>query len=143
MKVIIAGSRTVNKNDVINGISLCNWSNLITTVISGTARGADVFGEQWAEENNINILKYPAQWDIYGKKAGFIRNKVMADKSDGLIAIWDGKSNGTKNMINLSIDNGLRIFIYRADIKKYKNISESGIMIDRWEIAEHSINFIF
>ena len=55
--------------------------------------------EIYAKENNIPIKFFPALWDQYGKSAGMIRNKQMAEYGDFLLAFWDGKSHGTKNMI--------------------------------------------
>lgn len=69
-------------------------------IISGGAKGADKIGELFALKHNFTLEVYPADWDTHGKSAGPIRNKQMADASDGLVAFWDGKSRGTKNMID-------------------------------------------
>jgi uncharacterized phage-like protein YoqJ len=42
---------------------------------------------------------YPANWRKYGKRAGHRRNQQMADNADALIALWDGESPGTRDMI--------------------------------------------
>ena len=66
---------------------------------------------------NILLKKFPANWDLYGKRAGYIRNEQMAkyamsDNSYGvLIAFWDGKSRGIKHMIDLANKYGLEIHI--------------------------------
>lgn len=72
----------------------------VTEVISGGARGADRYGEDWASCEHIPVKIFPAEWDTYGKKAGPIRNKAMAEYGDILLLIWDGKSPGSKNMKN-------------------------------------------
>jgi hypothetical protein len=114
MKVIIAGSReNITYDDVVKAISQSKF--VISTVISGTARGVDRFGEKYASENCINIEKYPADWDKYGKSAGYRRNELMATKADALIAVWDGQSKGTKHMIDIAKKNGLSVFIYVKD----------------------------
>ena len=46
--------------------------------------------------------RFPADWDKYGKAAGYKRNGEMARNADALIAFWDGKSRGTKHMIDLA-----------------------------------------
>ena len=87
----------------------------ITSVISGTAKGADALGERWAQENDISISRKPADWKTYGKKAGFLRNTEMAEEagSDGLLcAFWDGKSKGTKHMIDIAKSKGLTVLIF-------------------------------
>lgn len=110
-KTIIAGSRDgVEFKHVLIAISLCGWD--ISTVVSGTARGADRFGEEWASLNNIPIERYPADWDNNKKAAGYIRNIEMADNAEALIALWDGESRGTKHMITVAKRKGLKVFIY-------------------------------
>lgn len=98
MKVIVAGGR-----DMRNWELLCQTLNekkdLIDEVVCGEAQGADIGGKNWAEENGIPVKSFFAQWDKYGRAAGPIRNKEMAEYADYLIAFWDGKSQGTKNMI--------------------------------------------
>lgn len=86
------------------------WS--ISEVVSGTANGIDRRGEQWAAKNNIPIKQFPAEWDVYGKSAGYVRNYVMAQYADALIAIWDGKSKGTLNMINTMANLNKPIYVY-------------------------------
>ncbi len=101
MRVLVCGSR--------------NWTNaaLISTylqnigatlIIHGNARGADRLAGQSASQLNIPVEVYPADWDRYGKRAGFIRNREMLEegKPDLVLAFWDGYSNGTRNMIELA-----------------------------------------
>jgi len=108
-KLIIAGSRTFNDYDLLK----TNLSNLnsITEIVSGTAKGADLLGERFAVENNIPIKKFPANWSKFGKSAGFLRNKEMAEYADTLIVFWDGKSKGTKHMIDLGHTNKLHVTV--------------------------------
>jgi len=57
----------------------------------------------------LNLIKFPAEWNKFGKAAGPKRNKEMAIAADALIAFWDGKSRGTKNMIELAKQKGLKV----------------------------------
>lgn len=99
MKVIIAGSRTLNDYDFIKAqIEKLNLN--ITEVVCGEAKGADSLGKQWAEENNIPVKSFYPEWERLGKAAGIIRNHLMGDYADYLVAFWDGKSRGTKDMID-------------------------------------------
>ena len=110
MKTIIAGSRIgPSYQDVISAIEQCGW--LPTLIVSGTAKGADLLGEQWAIENNIPIEKYPPDWKKHGKAAGPVRNKLMAENAEALIALWDGKSTGTKHIIDYASKLGLRVYV--------------------------------
>ena len=96
MKVIIAGGRDFDNYEMmcqeLEGID-------ITEVVCGEARGADSLGKRWAQEHNIPVKSFPADWDAYGNYAGIRRNHDMAQYADYLVAFWDGKSKGTKDMI--------------------------------------------
>lgn len=102
MKTIIAGCRTFKDyallKEKLNHYR--NYTGNIYEVVSGGADGADFLGEKYAVENGIPIKHFPADWNTHGRAAGPIRNKQMADYADCLIAVWDGKSKGTKNMID-------------------------------------------
>lgn len=67
--------------------------------VSGGCRGADRLGERYAVENGYMLERYPAEWRKYGSAAGPLRNQKMAQVSDYVICFWDGKSHGTKSMI--------------------------------------------
>lgn len=69
-------------------------------VVCGDANGADKLGERYAAEHAFDIRHFPAQWDALGRRAGYTRNEQMGDYADALIAFWDGKSHGTKHMID-------------------------------------------
>lgn len=112
MKVIIAGSRTITSEvDVLKAIHESGWLMQITQVVCGGADGADRLGKDFAEANGIPIRMFTADWDKYGKKAGVLRNVQMANHADALIAIWDGKSKGTKHMIEIALIKGLKLFV--------------------------------
>ena len=98
MKVIVAGGRDFNNYKVLNNV-LTMLSHNIDEVVSGDATGADTLGARWAEENNIPVHHFPADWEKYGKQAGYIRNAEMGEYADALVAFWDGKSKGTGHMI--------------------------------------------
>lgn len=102
-KVIIAGGRDFDDTEALldfmaklqdSGDLPEDWE-----LVSGMARGADTCGLEIAEEYDIPVQEYPAEWDTYGKKAGFLRNSAMSLVGDVLVAAWDGKSQGTNHMI--------------------------------------------
>lgn len=101
MKVIIAGSRTIDSYPILlAAIDECPWRHEITSVLSGAARGVDRLGERWARDNNVALDLFPADWTTHGLDAGFIRNAEMAEKSDALIIVWDGESGGSRDMLH-------------------------------------------
>lgn len=110
MKTIIAGSRTLIEYDLVKR-AIEQSSVVPTEIVCGGAKGVDTLGAQWAKENNLPIKFFYAQWDVYGKSAGYIRNEAMARYAEALIAIWDGKSPGTKHMIDIAKRMGLAIDI--------------------------------
>lgn len=112
MKLIIAGTRTFNNFDLLsNELHNICIKHQITEIVSGCAKGADRLGELWAHTQGIKIKQFHANWQLYGKLAGPKRNKQMSEYADALIAFWDGKSSGTKNMIELAKKLKLQITI--------------------------------
>lgn len=113
MKVIIAGSRGITDPALIKeAVRLSQFK--ITEVVSGAARGVDTLGEGWASVNRLPVKQFPANWNLYGKAAGHIRNNEMASYADALIAIWDGESRGTKHMIYTAKNKGLLVYVHSA-----------------------------
>lgn len=84
----------------------------ITTVLCGEARGVDEMGKRWAHKNGIPVESCPANWNKYGYAAGVIRNKLMAENAEALIAVWNGYSTGTKNMIEEATEKDLRVYVH-------------------------------
>lgn len=83
--------------------------------ISGTAKGADQLGEQFAKACKCEIVRFAADWNKFGRSAGYIRNKEMAqyaaEETGVLFAFWDGESQGTKHMIDLAYKYGLDVHV--------------------------------
>lgn len=114
MKVIIAGSRSItDPREVAQAIRASGFE--ITEVVSGGARrGVDRIGERWADLWCIPKKTMPANWKALGKAAGIIRNRQMADYAEGLIAVWDGTSRGTADMIKVATSKGLKVFVHKV-----------------------------
>lgn len=136
MRLIIAGSRNATAADVRRALHEFSWTTLATCVISGTAHGADELGERWAEERGLEIRRFPADWKTHGKRAGPLRNGIMAQNADALVAVWDGKSRGTMSMIELARKQGLRIGIYRTDQRAILEEAPKYKFLDAWEQLE-------
>lgn len=111
IKVIVAGSRDFNNYPLLEATLdqiREEWDNEIT-VVSGCARGADKLGERYAQEHRLSLDLYPAEWEKFGKPAGYRRNVWMAENADALVAFRVGKSKGTTHMINIAMEKGLRV----------------------------------
>ena len=112
-RVVIAGGRTFDDYTLLESSCLFYLQNKLKThkvvIVSGHASGADSLGERFATEHGLECELHPADWKRHGRAAGPIRNKEMAECSDALIAFWDGKSKGTRSMIELAKRNGLDV----------------------------------
>ena len=113
MKIIIAGGRDFTDYEklYIECDNILQDLNTIEIVSGAYYIGADKLGEQYAKERGYKITRFPANWNKYGKAAGPKRNEQMANYADALIAFWDGKSRGTKNMIQLAKSRRLKVKI--------------------------------
>ena len=114
MKVIIAGGRNIHDYSLV--LSAIRESEFIPTeIVSGMAPGIDTLAVQYSQENNLPLAEFHADWNKHKKAAGPIRNREMANYGDALIAIWDGESRGTKNMIEEATKRGLKIYVKRTN----------------------------
>ena len=128
MKVIVAGGRDFNDYKLLKETldSFQQEYGNITEVVSGTAKGVDKLGEQYANENNITIKRFVPDWEGLGKKAGHVRNRLMGDyakEHNGmLVAFWDKQSKGTKGMIDYANNIGLKsvVVYYSVEVSDDK-----------------------
>jgi len=102
MKLAIIGSRTLNQQQVIKVIEqvVKKSKTPITTIVTGGANGVDSIAEYYAKMSNINVEVFYPVYKKYGKRAPLIRNNEIIKNCDGVLAIWDGVSNGTAYTIN-------------------------------------------
>lgn len=112
LKVIVAGPRSFyDAATVMAAISSSPF--LITEMVVGGAKGVDSVAEELAIQWRVPFKRFPAQWDLYGNSAGPRRNQQMADYADALIAVWDGVSRGTADMISRATIRKLPVYIHR------------------------------
>ncbi len=112
-KLIIAGSRGVDKATFFKAMEyyIKTAGVVPTEVVSGTARGVDTYGEEWARREGIPVKRFPADWDTYGKSAGYIRNAEMAEYADACFVVWDGVSKGSKHMMQRATSSNLILHV--------------------------------
>lgn len=118
-KVIVAGGRDFNNYKGLAASLDHLLKNVIDDIeiVCGMARGADRLGEQYAKERGYRIRYMPADWDTYGRSAGYKRNMQMAEYADALVAFWDGASSGTRHMIKTAQDKGLDVRVKRYTMR--------------------------
>lgn len=130
-KVIIAGGRTFDRYDILRKVLNAKFTEPFV-VVSGCANGADKLGERYAREFNLVVEQHPADWSniqaepchikynsrgAYNALAGHNRNREMLqsvlENPDGgcLVAFWDGKSTGTRNMIAIAREAGIPVHV--------------------------------
>lgn len=131
MKTIVAGSRSIQDQKTVDYVLskiVLDRILVITEVVSGKAKGVDTLAENWAKKVGLPVAEFPADWNNveapgakvktnrYGNKynvlAGYWRNQQMADYADALVAIWDGVSRGTQDMIDRAEKKGLTVYVY-------------------------------
>ena len=120
IRLAVVGSRTFTDR------KLC-WKMLddlqtkynIIEIISGGARGADSYGEAYADYHHIKKTIFPAEWDKYGKKAGYLRNIDIIKNCDVCIAFWDGESRGTSHDLDLCVKYNKICYVYNFITKEY------------------------
>lgn len=115
IKVIISGGREFPDYTLLKFKCDKILSELAKTseiqIVSGGANGADKLGERYAKDHHYIVKRFEAEWDVYGKVAGFLRNEQMAKYADMCICFWDKKSIGTKMMIDLAKKHRLQLRI--------------------------------
>ena len=110
MRIIVAGSRGVQDEELIFSFldkSFGKSIDKIQYVINGMAKGPDTIGGKWGKARGINVKEMPADWDKYGKQAGYLRNVDMANDATHCIIFWDGISPGSKHMLDIAIEKSL------------------------------------
>jgi len=95
MKLAIIGSRTIENLNLDEYIK-----EKPAVVISGGAKGVDTIAWKWALENHIEIIVHRPDYNLHGKWAALRRNDIIVNEADKIIAFWNGKSTGTKYVID-------------------------------------------
>lgn len=112
-RIVVAGSRNVKDKAYV----LSELDKILgpikdrIVIVCGECHGPDLFGREWAESNGVEVISKPADWDTLGKSAGYVRNAEMAKISQGLVLFWDGKSKGSKHMLDLALKERLQVKI--------------------------------
>lgn len=117
---LVVGSRTFNDYELMKqklDKLLQNQKKVV--IVSGGARGADTLAIQYAKERGYSVKVFPAQWEKYGKRAGYVRNEQMHEyiskvERRGVVAFWDGQSHGTEHNFSMckKYGNPIRKIIY-------------------------------
>ena len=107
MKLAIIGSRKI-KNEVIDKYV----PKGVSEIVSGGAQGVDMLAREYAIRNNIKLVEFLPQYNLYGRAAPIKRNEEIAKYADEAVVLWDGKSKGTESTIRLFKRLGKKVSVY-------------------------------
>lgn len=115
-RVIVAGSRDFNDYEFLkerlDHLLTKKLEDFEIIIVSGTAYGADKLGERYANEKGFGIDRYPADWNQYGKSAGYMRNTQMAENAEACVVFRVNNSKGSTHMINIANEKNLLLRYY-------------------------------
>lgn len=118
MKIIVSGDRNFDDYKLLSEKldSLFSKFNGPVEIVSGRNNGADKLGEKYAKEKNLDLSTFPANWQSFAYKAGFIRNKEMINYADGLVLFGGLDNKETKHLYNMA--NDLQLIVEIIEIEK-------------------------
>ena len=109
MRILVCGGRDFTDQAYVDKVldMYLTYYGDFECVIVGGAKGVDTFAQQWAESHKIPVKVFPAKWESFGKKAGYIRNLQMVTEGgpDAVISFPGGK--GTANMTKIAEEHGI------------------------------------
>lgn len=110
MKVAVIGSR---------GLSVSNLGRYLpentTEIVSGGAKGVDTSAREYAKKNGIKLTEFLPEYTRFGRSAPLKRNITIIEYADIVLAFWDGKSRGTKFVIDNCRKLGVEVRVYIID----------------------------
>lgn len=118
--LLIAGTRTITDREfVFEKLDYITDELDIDVVIEGEARGPDRLGREWAKSVGIPVVPFHAPWDMVpNKRGGFVRNWMQAQAATHAVVFWDGKSTGTKHMLDVLASHQIPTRLVRTDIEE-------------------------
>jgi hypothetical protein len=108
--VLVCGGRDFRDVALLNSeLDLLHAESPIDCIVEGGAHGADSYAKRWASENCVDVDEYPADWRIYGKPAGPIRNQKMLSEGRPSLVLAFAGGRGTASMIRLARKAGVEV----------------------------------
>ena len=108
MRLAIIGSRNCIPIDIEKELD-----NIPETVVSGGAMGVDTYARMFAKKHNLNLVEYLPDYERYGRGAPLVRNKLIVENCDSVLAFWDGQSRGTKFTLDYAKELGKPVKIVK------------------------------
>lgn len=124
MRLLVCGSRDWTDAELLARelaaavAEVEHWFWEAPSIVQGGARGADALARAWAEAEGLIVETFPADWDRYGRSAGYRRNVEMLESGvDACLAFstrWPA-TRGTGHMCRLAYDAGLPVTFVTPD----------------------------
>ena len=110
MKVAVIGSRGLSVTDLGRYLP-----ENTTEIVSGGAKGVDTSAREYAKSNGIKLTEFLPEYTRFGRSAPLKRNITIIEYADIVLAFWDGKSRGTKFVIDNCRRLGVEVRVYIID----------------------------
>ena len=107
MRVAVIGSRGLSVSDLENYLP-----ENTTEIISGGAKGIDTSAKNFAIAHSIKLTEFLPEYEKYGRSAPLKRNVTIIENADLVLAFWDGKSRGTKFVIDNCHKRNIPVIVY-------------------------------
>ena len=85
----------------------------VNTIVSGGAVGIDAFARRFAEENHLQLIEHLPDYSHYGRRAPIVRNSLIVDDADAMVAFPSGESKGTSDSIRTMEQTGINVKIIK------------------------------
>jgi len=110
----IVGSRTITSYEALEHVlrdAPRHWME-DPRFVSGGADGVDTLAERYAARNEIPIEVIEPDWNDWSRgHPAKVRNTDIVEASDGVIALWDGQSEGTRDTMDKCLNKGVPLYM--------------------------------
>lgn len=111
MRIIVCGGLDYQHEHTVNAIlTKIKEKYPDLAIIEGGARGADRLARQWADKNDVICYTERADWETYGKRAGWMRNQRMIDRFKPQAVVAFPGNKGTRDMVRRAHEAGIPVW---------------------------------
>ena len=110
MRLLVCGGRHFEDAEMVHHeLTALHWRKPISVVVHGSIAGVGIIAEEWARRHGIAVVRYPPNWEFYGKKAEGLRSDFMLTDSrpDFVVAFPGGRH--TADLVQRAINVGLAV----------------------------------
>ena len=108
MRVAVIGSRGLHVDHLEDYLP-----EGVTEIVSGGAKGIDTCAKDYALRHGLKLTEFLPEYEKYGRGAPLRRNITIIEYADFVLAFWDGKSRGTKYVIDNCKKRNIPVAVYQ------------------------------